>query len=139
VDYSCRRVSQVLYKTEARSRFRLRARCFRTSNFELLASTFWLLASNFPTAVPLHGHQQAPDQPERPCPELRERHPEFARGAEDAATIALTPLAASDSERLISNLVGEGDGWRIEGAGSACASVAYACLDGERLVFEVAR
>ena len=34
-------------------------------------------------------------------------------------------------------LVSDGHDWTVEGAGSERATVAYACLDGDRLVYEV--
>jgi peptidoglycan/xylan/chitin deacetylase (PgdA/CDA1 family) len=39
-------------------------------------------------------------------------------------------------ERSEMRLIPDGLGWKIEGAGSKRAVVAYACLDGERLVYE---
>jgi hypothetical protein len=41
-------------------------------------------------------------------------------------------------ERSAMTLVSDGDGWRIEGPGSSRARVAYACLHGDRVVYEVA-
>lgn len=41
-------------------------------------------------------------------------------------------------ERSAMQLVADGPGWRIEGAGSERARVAYARVDGERLVYELA-
>jgi peptidoglycan/xylan/chitin deacetylase (PgdA/CDA1 family) len=40
-------------------------------------------------------------------------------------------------ERSEMNLVADGNGWKIEGSGSDRARIAYACLDGDRLVYEV--
>jgi hypothetical protein len=34
------------------------------------------------------------------------------------------------------NLVPDGQGWKIEGAGSEHARIAYACVDGDRLTYE---
>jgi hypothetical protein len=39
-------------------------------------------------------------------------------------------------DRSMMNLVRDDQGWRIEGPGSDRARVAYACLDGDRLVYE---
>jgi len=40
-------------------------------------------------------------------------------------------------ERSAMNLVADGSGWRIEGVGHDRARVAYACLTGDRLVYEI--
>ena len=41
-------------------------------------------------------------------------------------------------QRSAMELVADGAGWRIEGCGSARARVAYARVDGERVVYEIA-
>jgi len=41
-------------------------------------------------------------------------------------------------ERSQMRLVSDGHNWRVEGTGNGRASVAYACLDGDRLVYEIA-
>ena len=75
----------------------------------------------------------------KPQDVFKELLQEISRLKSDAHVWVTLPREVDEwwRARKAMNLVRNGDGWKIEGAGNERARIAYACLDGDRLAYEI--